>query len=486
MRLRADSLSPGIVSLSLCLMALAVASLVLKAKYSEDMRFLPAEIDCGCECNVATLGKAACLGKQGKFEVRLPAALANNFTGGFFFPRIVVPNNSGSMIMDFGVKLATHPGGTVVPSDQAIDWTNSQIRAICNETECVSDIVHRIFLDGEDVILKLEIDSAIDNENKQLWTSIEKNSVLRSYFYESRNGFHLSWVKLFLLVISLIFFLRFIKSLRPVRIQDRLTVQMFTKYIGFLAIFFNIPIMMGQTRMKAKIPILIMLTDCLFFSYLAVFFLIMMPSLVKEPSTAITQFNTAWKKLFLLVYFLTGLSLKLNYTYQIESEAGKDRTSLSVHYLRMTYFLLTIFWLVFSLVYGIKGLLKMASLEVRSKVLLLIAIPSSLLAASGSLESRSQTTQGVLHIGLTLFVVSLEILFSRIEDVVDGQTQTNSASQQIEILGGRPLPTDSIGHTEDSREDTEGNFYNKSIDDNKPVPPPENEEISYEIENQHD
>lgn len=485
MRVKADTLSKGVFLCSTLLVFAAVVSLFFRMRSTEDHRLLAAPVLCnGCLCNItSSTFENFCSSSSSKLKVAVPYTSLKS-KGSMMVSRIFIPNqnNVRSLTLDVATSI-TRQFTSSSPPLEMNQKENEKITALCTFDDCISDIVHRIEIeDNVNFIIESTIEKALDSQNRPIILSSELNFSMKFFAYSSKDGFILSLFKLCLVILSILFFIKFTRNLKPVRLQEKLTVQMFTKYIGFLAIFFNFPIVIGITRSKNVYAILVMIFESLFFSYLAVFFLIMMPSIAKEHSTAITQYNTAWKKMFLLIYFAIGLASRIKYLQLLESDPGADRSDQLLFYLRASSVCLTAGWIAYVLFFSIVSLRKMSALETRNKVLFWLAFPSSILAGSTCFGFGSLFGEYALHGGLTLFVVSLEIYFSREVEMLDGQ-QPTSGPQKLEILGVKHNQSDSVGHTEDSREDTEGNFYNKSLDDVKKVEhQPQEEEVSYEIE----
>lgn len=494
MRLRADTTSPKEFIVVAVLSVIAVLTLVYRLQASLDYRFTPLNV----ECLLSSQGQKRipeltdeCHAQSSRFEVKVLGSSING-KGSFAFPRLLVLNPSSMGVLDIGYKMSVIrvSGGSI--SDMNLEWTDKQAKAICDKRSCISDILVRLEPEqGTDFIYKIELHAIQDNQGVSIDVQKLQDVKLQFFKYSSKDGTSLFALKFVLVILSIICFIFFTRSLKTVRLQDKLTVQMFTKYLGFLIIFFNFPLFMGNTRTKNIIAIVLMLFESLFFSYLIVFFLIMMPSIANEHSTVITQYNTGWKKIFLLAYFALCFAVKVNDFYQVENSEGRDLTDTKLYYLRLAYSAMTLFAAIFSIIFAIKAFRRTSQLETRNKTLLALILPVTFLASISAIflgrNPCSQETEILLHIGLFFFIFGLEYFYSKIEDIVDGSQQQTALPHKMEIYStGKQISADSIGTTEDSREDTESHYHNnKSIDEvKKPVDKHEEEEVSYEIENE--
>lgn len=490
MRLRSDTLSAAVFAFAATLLTIAGLSLFSRIHSTDDYRFAPVKVECNAaliSMNYSRPNHHHCKSNASNFEVRIPADSIDD-RASFFFPRIVVPNKKQSASLEIDMKLTVNRIVQGVVSELNLEWKELKVMAQCGVASCRSDIV-RHFTPEKDVdfVINIKLTSITDN-NQALITDFAGANELSLEFFEyfPRDGHFIAWLKVLLVIVVFIFFRKFNRSLNSVRLQEKLTVQMFTKYLGFLAIFFNLPILLGTSRSKNFFSIIAMLFESLFFSYLVVFFLIITPSIAFEHSTAITQYNTAWKKIFLLAYFSLLLALKATDFHLIETEGGRDLTDSRLNFLRLALSSLTVFWALFTLAFSLLSFRRRSALEMRSKLLLCLTVPAAILAAVAFISKKPESLFGeaLLHVGLSVFVVSLEIFFAKVPEIVDGGQPQVVTNKKLDLISrSTNIQSDSIGTTEDSREDTDGNFNNQLADDAKKQPHnPEREEVSYEIE----
>ena len=266
--------------------------------------------------------------------------------------------------------------------------------------------------------LVLSLLSITDAKGKSLSHPSENDLRVGLRTYNTHDKSQIRLVKTISFVMCLIGFIIFTRSLRNERLQDKLTVQMFVKYFGFVINICNLPFFLNSDR-TGPIGVILLFFDSLLYGYLMMFFLIILPSVATEASVFITAHNKGWKKFFLLVSFVVFFSLRVAYFYQYEEEGLARSYSRGVKYLEICQRVLVVYCAVYSTFWTLKILRKWSSLEDRYHTFCALTFGTLIgffyihLLSISTLE-RSPDLTALRTLLIPTYVFSLEMFFRKI------------------------------------------------------------------------
>lgn len=335
--------------------------------------------------------------------------------------------------------------------EHELPWVEKEVKFYCSSFGCFSEILHKEEVHQPSrMTYEVTIIQAFRQSSDTTGeTAIKDPSILlRNKVYLSVDKPALIVVKLSLLIISGIVYAFFIKSLRGVAIQGKLTIQMFLKYLGFLCILYNVPLCFGLTKTYNILAVILLLFESLFLAYLATFLLIMVPSAATEHSTFVTEHNKTWKKVFLLIFFLIYFNLLFRFFRLLESTGGNPNSDFILKALGLSFLALNILMLVYLGSFFFKSFKRRLSIDPRYNLLLILgtAFSLSFIAFEFVLLNSYQNTvaESFKHFILTSFVVCLEYYYSKSKDspidggIAESNQQKNGERNQDQV-GNRQL-----------------------------------------------
>ena len=387
------------------------------------------------------------------------------------------------------------PNTYTIPTEGS-QWSIRKTHVFCHDKDGCRTSPLAIETVKYNLTLAIKVIALYDNDMSMISVVDGDQIVLRFKQYVSTDSSMLVYAKLAMFVTALIFYLRFNKSLAGIKMIDKLPIQMFIKYLGFLVLLYNIPILTGDVRATNIVSFMITLFACMFQAYLTVFLMIILPSTATESSTIATIHNTTWKKIFLLVHLVVNLSMQVNFYLAMETDNGSTMPRLVV--MQGVFTSMNIFAMLYMIIYFVKAVRHRLIVDRRYWPMLTAAIPF-VLSYYASLnrpfhERSGMPSEVCMQLSASLFVVCLMHYFKKTSDSpVDGHSrmqQTSDHHNRIEIAN----TSSTITH--DSLQSQETDRVSNKIDDGLDMPvkrltddsadikhhDKHEEEVSYELE----
>ena len=329
---------------------------------------------------------------------------------------------------------------------------------------CVTNDLLKVRLrSNRDYMVSIEVLGVFNGDGKMIeYKNEDLALVYRSYNTKDKSA--IMYVKSTMCLLSVFAFWRLIASLKGSKLKDRLTIQMMVKYLGFLMMIATLPFFDGFNKTTSIAGIFLLIVESLFVAYLSVFLLIMLPSVASEKSTQRTKHNTGWKKVFLLVYFLSLFSFRFLFFKGLESasrqENMKDKGWVHMDWIQAFTWVMIGISLAYCLVWTARSLGRWSQLENRYKCFIMITM--SFLPAYYYMNIvtpvRLDSTAFLIclkWIILPLYVIFLQLFFSRKplyddEGIPSKQESKGIGSSNINSFDMQQVNSTDINRTEET------------------------------------